>query len=121
MNQSRINETVIVLALWNFTLSVALIWVGLTSAQHTIDIRTTNTVQEISHESQFESLMEIAEAVGKNTEAINSLLDADDAHLEAVEGLLYIIEVYREDHVESVAEIYQGHIVRLSAYHMGDQ
>ncbi|KKL67892.1 hypothetical protein LCGC14_2130430 [marine sediment metagenome] len=33
-------------------------------------------------------------------------------------GHLYIIKVHREDHVESIAEIYQGHIIPLRAFHM---
>ena len=75
MSLSRTHDAVILLVFWNFLLSIALIWVALTSAQHTIDIRTANTIQDISHQSQFESLMEISEVVGDHSLYINDLFD----------------------------------------------
>ncbi len=53
-------------------------------------------------------------AVENHSASINALN-------ESTTGLLYIIEVHREDHVESIAEIYQGHIIELRAFHMNPE
>ena len=67
-------------------------------------------LQEVQAETH-QSLLAITENHSASINALN----------ESTTGLLYVIEVYREDHVKSVAEIYQGHIIELRAFHMSPE
>ncbi len=75
-------------------------------------------------EAQMTALVELQEAQVHTDEimakAITTNADTIDALNRSTSGLLHIIEANRIEHVKSVAEIYQGHIVPLRAFHMED-
>jgi hypothetical protein len=95
---------------WGIVLTIGMIVLG-------------NKVSDL--EAIVVELVELQEAQVTTDEAILTTIEnhqtAIEGHNESLQDILWIIEVYREDHVESIAEIYQGHIIPLRAFHMEDQ
>lgn len=105
----------IVLIVWNLLLTVAVIAMSFRLAS--VGAQADAAFQE--QIVLLDLMVETDEALMRASENHSIAIMANtDSIFEATEGLLYIIKVHREDHVESIAEIYQGHIIPLRAFHM---
>lgn len=114
MNENKITG----LAIWNMILSILvfMLMVALWSTQE--DLKTL-AKENAALVELLDQMVETDEALMRASENHSTAIMANsDSINEAVKGILYIIEVHREDHVESIAEIYQGHIIPLRAFHM---